>query len=214
MPTSAEDASSRRDEILAAALELLADEGYAGASLRKLATRLGIAQPSLYHYFRTKEDLVEQVLAKYAGEMFAALRPEHIPAQLEDVPRAVVNTVIRVYERPSHASFVRVAISVSRTHQRFGTLMRRVFVDQATIGIQLMMNPFVQAGEISATDAVHLVRMLINSVGLRLVEDRVMFDREDPGPALDDYVSFVIDAGEALVQLLRQHQQEQDAGSA
>ncbi len=209
MEPRAEDASDRRQEILATALQLLAEEGYAGASLRKLAARLDIAQPSLYHYFRTKEDLVEQVLAKYAGEMFAALRPEHIPTQLEQVPRAVVETVVRVYERPTHPLFVRVAISVSRTHERFGALMRRVFVEQASLGIELVMQPFVQAGDIAADDAQHLVRMLINSVGLRLVEDRVMFERQDAGSDLQDYVDFVIDAGEALVQLLRQHQHEQ-----
>ena len=57
------EARNRRREVLAAALELLADEGYAGASLRKVAAKVGIAQPSLYHYFRTKEEIVEQVLA-------------------------------------------------------------------------------------------------------------------------------------------------------
>ena len=145
-PPRAEDAPLRRQEILAVALELLAEEGYAGASLRKLAARLGIAQPSLYHYFATKEDLVEQVLATYGGQMYEAANLDAMPSRLVDMPRYIADTTLRVYERPAHALFVRVAISVSRTHPRFGTLMRRVFVEQPVWGIQQIMRPFIQAG--------------------------------------------------------------------
>jgi AcrR family transcriptional regulator len=202
-PPRAEDAALRRQEILAAALELLAEEGYAGASLRKLAARLGIAQPSLYHYFATKEDLVEQVLATYAGRMFEAVRIDELPACLEGLPRFAADTTLRVYENPSHAQFVRVAISVSRTHPRFGTLMRRVFVEQAVWGIQQLVRPFVEAGEIEANDAVDLVRMVINAIGLRLVEDKVMFAAHEPGADFERYVAFVVRAGEAWLATLR-----------
>ena len=197
---SAESAPSRREEVIAAALELLADEGYAGASLRKLAARLGIAQPSLYHYFRTKEELVEQVLATYAGQMFFTLDPTRLPRRLEDVPRFIVDTALKVYERPSHALFVRVAISVSRTHERFGTLMRRVFVDQATWGIQQIMRPFVEAGELSANESLDLVRLLLNAIGLRLIEDQVMFAAHEPGPDFGRFVEFVVEVGETWIR--------------
>lgn len=199
----AEDAPTRRQEIIAAALELLAEEGYAGASLRKLAARLGIAQPSLYHYFRTKEELVEQVLATYAGQMFFAMDPSRLPTRLEEVPRFIADTTLRVYERPTHALFVRVAISVSRTHERFGTLMRRVFVEQAAWGIQQIMRPFVDAGEIDADEALDLVRMMINAIGLRLIEDQVMFAAHEPGPDFARYVDFVVEVGDTWVRARR-----------
>ncbi|MCA9651495.1 MAG: TetR/AcrR family transcriptional regulator [Myxococcales bacterium] len=200
---SADPTPSRRAEILEAALQLLADEGYAGASLRKLAARLGIAQPSLYHYFRTKEDLVEHVLASYAGRMFSAMSPDRLPRRLDDVPRAVVESVVAVYQTPTHPLFVRVAISVSRVNERFGTLMRRVFVEQATWGIQQIMRPFVERGEIEADDALDLVRMLINAVGLRMLEDKVMFAEHEQGADFDRYVRFVIDTGQTQIRALR-----------
>lgn len=182
------------------ALELLAEEGYAGASLRKLAARLGIAQPSLYHYFRTKEDLVEQVLATYAGRMFSAVSPEGLPTRLDEVPRFIADTTLRVYESPTHALFVRVAISVSRIQPRFGALMRSWFVDQATWGIQHIMGPFVEAGEITADDALDLVHLIINAIGLRLVEDKVMFAEHEPGPDFERYVAFVVQVAETWLR--------------
>jgi AcrR family transcriptional regulator len=198
-PPRADDAAKRRQEILAAALELLAEEGYAGASLRKLAVRLGIAQPSLYHYFATKEDLVEQVLATYGGHMYEAARLEDLPTRLEGMPRFIADTTLRVYERPAHALFVRVAISVSRTHPRFGALMRRVFVEQSVWGIRQIMRPWVEAGELEEDDAVDLVRMVINAIGLRLLEDKVMFAEHEPGPDFERYVGFVVRTAEAWI---------------
>lgn len=199
----AEDAPDRRQEILAAALELLAEEGYAGASLRKLAARLGIAQPSLYHYFRTKEDLVEQVLDTYVKRMFSVVRPEELPTRLEQLPRFAAETTLRVYEAPTHALFVRVAISVSRSHPRFGALMRRYFVEEASLGIEHIMRPFVEAGEITADDAQDLVHMVINAIGLRLIEDKVMFGEHEPGPDFERYVAFVVRVAEAWLAGLR-----------
>ncbi len=194
---------NRRREVLAAALQLLADEGYAGASLRKFAAKVGIAQPSLYHYFRTKEELVEQVLATYAGAMFGAIDPNSLPTRLEAVPRFVADTVDRVYNLPAHAQFVRVAFAVSRVNPRFGRLMRTMFVDRANEGMRLVMQPFIAAGEIGEADAVDLQRMLVSALGLRYMEEFVLFDEAPPSPDLGRYVAFVVDAGETMIRSLK-----------
>lgn len=45
-------------EILAAAMELFAREGYANFSMRKLATRIDHSPTTIYLYFRDKDDLL------------------------------------------------------------------------------------------------------------------------------------------------------------
>lgn len=47
-----------RGEILQAALELFSQEGYAGFSMRKLATRIEHSPTTIYLYFRYKDDLL------------------------------------------------------------------------------------------------------------------------------------------------------------
>jgi len=197
------DPPNRRREVLAAALELLADEGYAGASLRKVAAKVGIAQPSLYHYFRTKEELVEQVLAAYAGDMFFAMDPGALPKRLDAVPQFIAATTRRVYQLPKHAQFVRVAFAVSRVNPRFGKLMRTIFVDQANMGMRGIMQPFIAAGEIEEADAVDLVRMVVSAIGLRFMEEFVLFDEAPPSRDIDRYVEFVVDAAETMLRSLK-----------
>jgi AcrR family transcriptional regulator len=57
-----EKGEAKRGEILHAALEIFAAEGYRGTSLRKVAARCNLSLPGLMHYFDSKEDLLTQVL--------------------------------------------------------------------------------------------------------------------------------------------------------
>lgn len=51
-----------RDEILDAAGELFTTRGYSGTSTRMIAEAVGIRQASLYHHFKTKDDILEALL--------------------------------------------------------------------------------------------------------------------------------------------------------
>ncbi|MFD0368461.1 TetR/AcrR family transcriptional regulator [Streptomyces sp. NPDC059071] len=52
----------RKAEIVRAALEVIAERGYRGASLGAVAERVGLTQQGLLHYFPTKEALLVAVL--------------------------------------------------------------------------------------------------------------------------------------------------------
>ncbi|MFF7331896.1 TetR/AcrR family transcriptional regulator C-terminal domain-containing protein [Streptomyces sp. NPDC008150] len=52
-----------RGTVIAGALELLDEVGLDTVSTRRLAKRLGVEQPSLYWYFRTKKDLLAAMAA-------------------------------------------------------------------------------------------------------------------------------------------------------
>ncbi|MDT4941375.1 MAG: hypothetical protein QOJ34_1464 [Pseudonocardiales bacterium] len=50
--------SDTRARILAVALELVAEQGFAATSTRELSERLGFTKAALYYHFRTKDDLL------------------------------------------------------------------------------------------------------------------------------------------------------------
>jgi len=53
------------DEILDAATELLAEEGYSALSTRKVAARAGMRPGNLQYYFPAKRDMVRALLERY-----------------------------------------------------------------------------------------------------------------------------------------------------
>jgi AcrR family transcriptional regulator len=54
--------ATAREEILDAAAELFTTQGFANTSTRSIADAVGIRQSSLYHHFKTKDDILEDLL--------------------------------------------------------------------------------------------------------------------------------------------------------
>ena len=61
----------KRAWIVASAWELAQDQGLAGLSLRALAARVGLRQPSLYAYFGSKNDLYDAMFAHGNDQLLA-----------------------------------------------------------------------------------------------------------------------------------------------
>lgn len=53
-----------RQRILEVAAKLFAQHGYDGTSVRDIAKELGIANPSIYYHFKSKADLLVELLAE------------------------------------------------------------------------------------------------------------------------------------------------------
>jgi AcrR family transcriptional regulator len=53
---------AKREEILRSALDVIAREGFRGASVREIADAVGLSQAGLLHYFDSKETLFVEIL--------------------------------------------------------------------------------------------------------------------------------------------------------
>jgi AcrR family transcriptional regulator len=56
------DGSDARGDIVAAAAALFAERGVQGVTMAEIAERAGLQQPSLYYYFRSKIDVLRNIL--------------------------------------------------------------------------------------------------------------------------------------------------------
>ena len=59
--TAVRTQSAREDEILAAAARMFREKGYHGTSVRDIAESVGLLKGSLYHYIRSKEELLARL---------------------------------------------------------------------------------------------------------------------------------------------------------
>jgi AcrR family transcriptional regulator len=72
----------RRQDLIQAAMDVFAESGYKGGSIRDVATRVGISQAGLLHHFSSKHELLAAVLTRrdeIANEMIAV--------EVDGVPR-------------------------------------------------------------------------------------------------------------------------------
>ena len=73
-------ANDTKERILAAALEMFSQNGYAGTNIRELSASLGLVKSGVYKHYESKEAiwnaLLDEMIAYY-GEHFGS--PEHLP---------------------------------------------------------------------------------------------------------------------------------------
>ena len=73
-------AKDTKERILAAALDMFSQNGYAGTNIRELTASLGLVKSGLYKHFKSKEEIWNSLLDKmiaYYDERFGS--PEHLP---------------------------------------------------------------------------------------------------------------------------------------
>lgn len=59
-------ADARRSEIIAAFYRCVVKEGFAGASIRKVAKEAGVQPSVLHHYFADRDEMIEEMVTIYA----------------------------------------------------------------------------------------------------------------------------------------------------
>jgi TetR/AcrR family transcriptional regulator len=85
----------RRDEIVDAALEEFASQGFRGATIKRIAQRARLKSHALiYWYFSSKEDLFQAVLGRHLPILQLVLDPAAVP---DRPPEVVLPEIARAY---------------------------------------------------------------------------------------------------------------------
>ncbi len=187
------DHRARHRVILDAAMGLIAERGLHGASLRELARRVRLSQPSLYHYFSSKQEMVQQILQSRVDELLDVSPNDLDPTDLRGLVRFMLQRLVETYQRPEHPAFVRFLFAITLTRPDMRVLTRTLFLDRGFARAQEILEPFVAAGAFPREDAPHFVRLVVNAISLKLIDEHVLFGLDAPAEDTDAFVDFVVD---------------------
>lgn len=84
----------RRERIIGAALDLIAEEGVAGTSHRKVAARAGVPLGSMTYHFTSMDELLREAFTRFSGEVVALFGERLGAAATPDEARAAVTSLI------------------------------------------------------------------------------------------------------------------------
>ncbi|HOW99439.1 MAG TPA: TetR/AcrR family transcriptional regulator [Deltaproteobacteria bacterium] len=137
-PASPEVVEAVRERILAEALSIVNEEGYARLSMRKLARRLGFTAKTIYNYYSNKDELYLMALI----EGFQALSREFQAAYgSSDDPVEKMRSVIRAYVRwgveNKHYYNIMFSMDTPKYTDYVGTRMEEVADRQNRVALEL-----------------------------------------------------------------------------
>ncbi len=97
----------RRRHILDVAAELFVRLGYAVASMGDIASAVGIAKPTLYHYYSSKEEILDSIHDEFAN-LVIALQERRIGSALAP-EQLLLEVMVDIFELVhSHRSYLKV----------------------------------------------------------------------------------------------------------
>jgi AcrR family transcriptional regulator len=140
-------ALARREHILETALKLFARHGFDGTSTKQIAQAAGIAEGLIFHYFPSKDDLLNAVFEtrhSYFGEFRSLLEEaEHKPASeiLHELATGWLNTLRR------EKDITLVLFSTAQTNPKVGAALRTL-IGEGISRLSAYLRARVNAGEL------------------------------------------------------------------
>src|ERR1700677_2160077 len=127
---------ARPGEIVAAALAVFAERGFAAARLEDIAARAGVSKAALYLYFPTKEDLFRAVVTQAAAPNLAmvAAAAASYEGPFADLAQTLVPTLARALAASSLGGVVKMVIGESRNFPELARVWHDEIVAKAPEG--------------------------------------------------------------------------------
>ena len=180
-------------------MTLFAERGYAGASLRELGRRVGVKQPSLYHYFASKEELLEQIFNAFGQSIFDQQETPPPTTSLSEAVRLVSSEVRRVLYTPDHQAFSRFLLRMAFEAPQLAVVFRAAIVEPVRAKAKLALLPHAEEAGLDEIQIATLARLLLNGLIMEYLYVHVLeVERLDEHKGdLADLVAVLIDKGQA-----------------
>jgi AcrR family transcriptional regulator len=186
----AERRVATRDAIVAGTISLVAERGYAGASMHEVARRAGVATGTLYRHFASKGELLAHVVREVSGHELGIVRAIAVdPAQpvVRRLEAAVETFARRALAAPTLAHAL-MAEPVDPVVDTARLAARRAYEEM----LATLLEEGIAAGELRARDA-ELAAAAIGGALQEVVLGPVGRRRGDAA-VVRGLVSFVLDA--------------------
>jgi TetR/AcrR family transcriptional regulator, fatty acid metabolism regulator protein len=141
------EATDRRSELVEAAVRVFARKGFHGSRVGDIAEEAGVAHGLLYHYFRSKEELLETIFRETWRDVLDAVRSvEETDETARERLAGIAKILLRAWQRDP--DLVRVLV---REVTRSSHLQKQIDeIDQAFAGLARIIARGQEEGEFRA----------------------------------------------------------------
>jgi AcrR family transcriptional regulator len=154
--------ATRRSAIVSAALKVFAAHGFDAGTIREIAVEAGVAEGLIYHYFDSKEALLDAVIRERSILPWLD-EPEALPDDLpvKDALRQLLAEALSRLSR--HADLFAVVWSQVATNRRLADRVGR-FVREVTGRIAAYLDRKIARGELRPIDTNVAARLVAGSL--------------------------------------------------
>jgi AcrR family transcriptional regulator len=153
-----------RAAVLQAVISELAENGYAGTTVERIAARAGVAKTTIYRRWGRLNGLLADLMAQYAAQEIPVPDAGHLDSDLRALAREIVGSLQHPATRAAFGSIVAAAI---QDHAAREVLSR--FIAARTATMTVIVQHASQRGELpDGTDAAEVLQIVTAQIYYRL----------------------------------------------
>jgi AcrR family transcriptional regulator len=171
--------TARRAQIVAAAIDTLAEVGYARASLVRIASKIGISRGLISYHFAGKDELIKEVVHEVIEQGKAYMNPQILaqPTGSGMLRAYIESNLAFMREHPSYmiaiVEIARNGVTIDGKRRFYGD----ADVDEAVRALTQLLAGLQAEGELRADFDPHAMAIAIRGA-IDAVPSRLAFDRE------------------------------------
>lgn len=176
--------SEKELKILESAIKIFSEKGFTAATTSQIAKEAGVAEGTIFRYFKTKKDLLRGIIIRLVNLLSNKVVLEGIEKILKDSEGKDLKQVFKeiVYDRMKLADsmypMVRVVMTEAIYHQDVREALYKNIIEKALGMFKQFHKVMVEKGAIRPDiDVVTVFRFIIANIGLFIAQKK-MFNKE------------------------------------
>lgn len=180
-------AEERRNEILDAADELFGNKGFDGTSTNDILNKVGIARGTLYHHFKSKEDVMNALIDRYSARLLVTAQEIAADKSIPAVERMI--RVVMALNISGESSSKEMMEHIHRSqnalmHQK----IQRVIINGVTPILTGIIQEGTRQGLFNTPFPYECMEMIVTYANTVLDDDMVPMTNEERASRLQAFI--------------------------
>ena len=166
----------RKAQIKEVALEIIFEEGFQNTSISKISKRAGISKGLLYNYYRSKEDMIREIIFDGMEKFMSIFDPNKDGILTDEEARFFVDEMFNILR--SNIKYWRLYFSVM-LQPRVMLLIQEKFMEMMEPMMKILISYFKQKGSENPVVDTRMVVAMLDGFAFHFVLDPKHFPLEE-----------------------------------
>lgn len=170
---------NRKEAVLKAAVKIFSEKGYSAATTSEIAKEAGVAEGTIFRYFKTKKDILTGVLIEviqvFGEEMITEKLLRLIKENKDKSQREVLKLIIkdRLELINEHREEISIILSEAKYHQDIKDAFIKNIIQRAINMSEQYVNTGIQKGDFREVNVPVVVRSLMGIVAAYVFQEEM-----------------------------------------
>lgn len=171
---------NREEEILEAAVKIFSEKGFNAATTSEIAKEAGIAEGTIFRYFKTKKDILRKVMIKLVevlGERLITKRLNQIFEENKQKDEKEILKILlkdRLEEAMKYSDMLKVVITEMQYHEDLREAFIKNVVTKGVGILEQYFNSGIERGVFRNINTTIAIRSMLGMMGIYILQKNML----------------------------------------